>query len=1087
MAKHTDIEQWERPASVQYPAKVTLPARQPAILHRQRLTDLLSEHVCGRVTVVSAPAGYGKTTLLLDFAQGSQAPICWYSLDERDRDLHTFLSYWLACGRGHFPAFGEGVEAALARGEEMGHQEWVDLMVSAVQEVGRPFILVFDDFHYLDEAPPELRQVFEGWLYRLPPDCHVILSTRTRPDVGVLPLMTVRQEVATVTAADFAFSCEEVAQLYRDILGKEIPLDDAQHLADVTEGWAAALILMADKVQIARTSISLEQLKGSDTLFQYIELEQFSTQSQEVQRFLTDSAVPRVMEPQWLDELLGIDNAEEMMNRLEQRNLFVTRGEPGAGGDDREAQRYRYHKVFRAFLVSRLRSQEGQRFAELNEKAAAMFEREGRWQEAVYHLLQARAWERIVQITERVGRELLEQGEWDTLAEWLEAIPGEELDSQPKLVLWKARVLHYLNQQDQALAVLARPIQTFEAEADWTSLAEALATKGMCLRMKGSYQEAKEALTRARSLLLKHDGPTSVLTEARKELGITYGMCGEFAKALDELKGVLDVYEAQGDAYNIAHVSDQLGITLASLGRLEEAVGHLERARVRWLKLGNDELLIQTLTNLGTLYHLQGELDRAEEVNRQGLEKARQRGSTYAEAYLLASLADTQRDRGQPVEAIEQYRRALDLARELDDAYIGIYIVNSLANAQRLSGDIAGAEATERQAAADAEQRGGVFELGICYVTQGLIQRDRGLLKEAVTSLERAVDLLKKGNAKRDLTKAYFHLGEVYFSLKRKRLALDCLDAAAKLIQELGYDHFLRLEASRAPLLVQYAAAHKLADSYYARMLKVIKNAAPAQTGKGSEEPEEDGAASGLAAYGFGHLRVEMNGREVTDLEWRSEKSKEMFFFFLCNRRPLRKEEIVTALWPDLPDEKTGSLFHSNLYRLRKALYPECIAKDSGRYILDPQGSFWFDVEEFQEALRATEGLPAEDDQTIALMEKARALYTGQFASEFYSEWAEALRWQLEEQHMRLLTTMAGTCTERGEYKRSADLCQQILTEDEFNEAAWYRLMSNYVLADQMEAAAFCYRKYVDVVSEGLGGEGIPEFEEICHQIRERR
>jgi ATP/maltotriose-dependent transcriptional regulator MalT/DNA-binding SARP family transcriptional activator len=1065
MAERTDIEGWDRPASVQYPAKVTLPAHRPAILHRQRLTDLLAEHASRRVTVVSAPAGYGKTTLLLDFVQSWQAPICWYSLDERDRDLPTFLTYWLACGRAHFPSFGQGVEEALARGEELDHQEWVDLMVSAVRDVGQPFILIFDDFHYLDEAPPELRRVFEGWLYRLPSDCHVVLSTRTQPDVGVLPLMTVRQEVAMVTSADFAFTCEEVARLYRDILNKEISLDDAQHLADVTEGWAAALILMVDKVQVARTSISLEQLKGSDTLFQYIDLEQFSVQPQEVQRFLMDSAVPLAMEPQWLNELLGIDNAEEMMDYLERRNLFVTREGLPAGRQGTDPHRYRYHRVFRAFLVSRLRAQEAQRFTELNQNAAAMLEREAQWQEAVYHLLQARAWDRIVQVTERVGRELFEQGQWDTLAEWLEAIPGDELDSQPKLVLWKARVLHYLNQQDQALAVLARPIQAFEAEGDWTSLAAALTTKGMCLRLKGAYQEAEEILIRTRSLLLEHDGPTSVLTEARKELGITFGMCGEFAKALDELKAVLDIYQAQGDAYNIAHVSDQLGITLASIGRLDESVGHLERARVRWQKLGNEELLIQTLTNLAMIHYLQGEFDRAEEVNRQALEKARQRGGVYAEAYLLDSLAAVQRDRGQPAEAIQQYRRALELARELDDAYLSILIMNGLANAQRLSGNIGDAEATVGQAAADAEERGGVVWLGICNITLGLIQRDRGQPAEAIQQYRRALELA------RELDDAY--------------LSILIMNGLA--VQELGYDHFLRLEAGRAPLLVQYAAAHKLADGYYARILKAMKSGAPARAGKGSEESEQEGAASGLAAYGFGNLRVEMNGREVTDLEWRSEKSKEMFFFFLCNRRPLRKEEIVTALWPDLPDEKTGSLFHSNLYRLRQALYPECIAKDSGRYVLDPQGGFWFDGEQFQEALKGVEGLSPDNDEAIALMEKARALHTGQFASEFYSEWVETLRWQLEEQHMRLLTALAGARTERGEYKRSADLCQEILSHDEYNEAAWYRLMSNYVLAGQMEAAAFCYRKYVDVVSEGLGGEGIPEFEEICRQIRGQR
>jgi two-component SAPR family response regulator len=169
----------------------------------------------------------------------------------------------------------------------------------------------------------------------------------------------------------------------------------------------------------------------------------------------------------------------------------------------------------------------------------------------------------------------------------------------------------------------------------------------------------------------------------------------------------------------------------------------------------------------------------------------------------------------------------------------------------------------------------------------------------------------------------------------------------------------------------------------------------------------EAGTEAGIQSFGFGHLRVEIAGREITDLEWRSEKSKEMFFFFLCNRRPLRKREIVAALWPDLPDEKTTSAFHSNMDRLRQALYSECIAKDSGRYILDPRGQFAFDVERFQQLVAEAEGLPKSSAEAISLMEKALALYNGPFAMDFYSEWAETLRWQLGEQHMNLLTTLA--------------------------------------------------------------------------------
>lgn len=1079
MAKRADIRQRDaRPSDVPYLAKVSLPRRRPAIIRRQRLLDLLSEGLERRLTLISAPAGYGKTTLLLDFAQGWTNPVCWYSLDERDHDPPLFLRYLVASLQQQFPALGGDLLDQLDGGGKIEPKTAVDLLVSAAQSADEPFVLILDDFHYLDDSPPEMQQILDGFLYRLPENCHAIVSSRTWPELGVVPLMSARQEVATVKAPDFAFTCEEVAQLFRDVLGKEISLDDAQHLADVSEGWAAALVLMADKVQAARTVISLEQLKGSDTLFQYIEREQFAPLPEDVQAFLLGSAVPEAIEPAFIDELLESNDAEEMLNLLDRRNLFVAR----AGS---EPTLYRYHKLFRAFLVSRLRAQEPERFLALNLNAADYYERQRAWPDAVYHLLQAGAWERVAQVTERVGRALFEEGKCDTLAEWLEAIPPEELAAQPRLLLWKARILHYLNQTDQALSLLAHPIQSFESDEEWVALAEALVTKGMCLRVKGDYHASKETLTRARGLLLEHDGPTSALTEARKELGITYGMCGEFDKALQELKSVMEVYEAQGDTYNIAHVSDQLGLTLVYLGRLPDAAAYLESARRRWLKLGNDLRLVQTLNNLGFCYYLAGDYDSAERVFREGLALAQSGASRAAEVYLLTCLGDTRRDNGEYQEALDLYRSALERSSERDEAYIRIHIMDAIANCHRLAGEPTASEPWSQRATAEAEERGGVFELGLCATTTALLQRDRGQLKEAAASLERAVGLLKQGDAKRELAKAYLYLAETYFASKRKRLALDCLELTAKLAEELGYDHFLAVEARRMPLVIQYGAANKLAGGYFVQLLKSIKGPAAPVAAPGETAAPVEGAPSsnGLAAFGFGNVRVEVAGREVTDLEWRSEKSKEMFFFFLCNRRPLRKEEIVAAIWPELPQDKTSSAFHSTLYRLRQALYPECIAKDSGRYILDPRGSFAFDMEEFERALKEAEALDSRSDEAIALMEKALSHYKGPFAQDFYSEWVEKLRWQLEEEYMGLLATLAAAYTERQDYMRSADLCQQALELDEFNEAAWYRLMHNYIRAGQTEAARYCYKRYCEIIAEGAGGEAPPDFDAICREI----
>ena len=903
-----------------------------------------------------------------------------------------------------------------------------------------------------------------------------MLSARTHPQIAVLPMMTVRQEVATIVARDFSFTCDEVALLFRDVLGREISLDDSQRLADLTEGWAGALILMADKVQ-THGPAALEQLRSSDTLYQYIGLEQFEPQEPELKEFLRNSAVLRTQDVAFVNELLEITDAEDKLGQLAKINLVI----PPADS----SQPYRYHHLMRAFLVSNLRGSDPDRFRELNVKAAAIEEQAGKWDAAVYHYIQACAWDSIVQITDRNGSRMFEEGRWDTLAEWLDAIPADELARQPKLTLWKARVLHYLNQTDKALALLTQAVQAAETSEDWPTLAEALTARGMSLRVKGDYDESRQALTRARDLLFEHKGPEALVTEARKELGMTLSRCGAFSESIEELSAVADIYEAQGDQYNIAHTSMELAICLAFAGRLAEAIVTLERARGIWSKLGNDHFLVQTIIALGVNYYLAGDFTQAKTILNQGIEATKRAGNSKWEVYLLSSIADIQRDEGDLQQALDAYLSLAEQAWMVSDAYITVYLMDAVAGTYRLMGDIGSAESWVARASAEAEKTGGALELGICLTTSGLVKRQKEDLKGSVNDLEQAVNYLKDSGARRELITAHFHLAGAYFSLKKKTVALEHLENCAELIEALGYDHFLVVEAGRNPLLVQYASANKIAGGYFTRLLTLIKAPGTPVTGESTaaEVTPELGDMRTIYTFGFGHLRVEMNGREVTDLEWRSEKSKEMFFFFVANRRALRKEEIVAALWPDMPDEKTTSAFHSNMYRLRKALYQDVIAKESGRYILDPQATFVFDVDEYQKALQQPHDAAGGSPEAIAAMEKALTLYTGQFASDFYSEWAQTLRYQLEEQNMSMLGTLAAAYNEAGDYKKSADVCQRILEVDEFNEAAWYRLMSNYIQSDQAEAAKYCYNRYVQIVSEGEMDDEMPEFEDLVREI----
>jgi LuxR family maltose regulon positive regulatory protein len=1071
------------PLTVAYPLKVELPKRRQAILRRERLITALSDGASRRIAVVTAPPGYGKTTLLIDFAQSVEGPVCWYALDERDVDPTTFLRYFLCAGRVQFADFGPELEEALASGEDLPATVMTDLLVAASASPGVGFVFILDDFHSLDRAPEDFRKAIDGWLYRLPPDVHVVLAGRSRPQVSVLPMMEVRQEVGTITAADFAFTSEEVELLYKDVLNKAVSPEDSKRLADLTEGWAGALVLMADRPPSGSGDAALETLRGSDTLFQYIALEQFDPLPPEIREFLLGSAVLRSLDPVIVNELLDRTDAEENLNFLARLNLVISSDDP--------AQPRRYHRLFRAFLVSSFRASDQARFRELNEKAARISEANHRWDDAVYHYIQEAAWDSIIQITDRVGFRMFEEGNWDTLGDWLDAIPEEELAARPRLMIWKAKVLHYLNRVDGALAILAQAVDILQADKEWIALAQALVVRGMSLRVKGDYTESLKALTRARDLLVENEAPLVQVTEARKERGITLYRSGNLDESIEELTAVVEVFEAQGDQYNLGHSLVELAAPLIFAGKLAAAINSLERARILWEEIGHPYFLVQVLNNLGMSYYLQGELAKAEEIFLLGLAKARESQNQREILYLGACLADLKRDLGEYTVARDMYRTILDDAWAVNDAYFRVYVMDAMADTYRLMGDITQAELSVQMAKAEADKTGGAMELGITLLAAGLIKRQQEDLKAAVDCLEQAIVFLKEKGARRELVSAYFSLAGIYFSLKKKTLALEMLEVCAKEVRQIGYDHFLVVEATRNPLLVQYASANKIADGYYARMLKLTK-ASPSTSQSTQDDDAETSAPSDgvrtIYAYGLGHLRVEMDGREISDLEWRSEKSKEMFFFFLANHGPLRKEEIVTALWPDMPEDKTTSAFHSNMYRLRKALYQDVIAKDSGRYVLDPQARFVYDVDEYTQTLQQVNRAPKGSTEALTLMEKAVALYGGPFATDFYSEWVQSLRPQLEEQHMSLLGSLAAAYNEAGEYKKSADICQRIIEVDEFNEAAWYRLMSNYIQSGNAEAARYCYTRYVKIISEDDPDEtGIPEFEEIVRELNQKK
>jgi ATP/maltotriose-dependent transcriptional regulator MalT/two-component SAPR family response regulator len=1062
--------------SDEFVTKVLVPRRRTDTIRRQRLLDTLSDNLEHRLTLVHAPAGYGKTTLLVDFVHDLAMPVCWLSLDEEDKDQATFLRYLLLSLRHRLSGLDPGIEPPTALGGPPGSTDANHVMGQIVtalhRDIGEPVAIILDDFHSVDgcEAVTQLVNLF---LLRLPPNCHLIVCGRTKPSLPALLRLEGQRELAIIDASLLAFTVEEIRRYYSQVHGVELDNDGAKKLAGVTEGWVAALTLMP-----ARTSMPTGlEAASPEKAFEYLAAEVFDGLGRELQEFLLSASVLSEVDVELCDTLLGGNDSQHILREIEVRNLFLT-------PVDRRDMRWRFHPLFREFLVSTFKREQPDRFKALSARAGELLAAKGRWGEAIRHFAEGGLWDEAASIVGKAAPQALAEGRWQTIAGWLETFPTPHLSNYPGLVLWRARILYQLAQPDKALEVAAAAIPSLEGRGDKISLAEAYTVRGMALRLKGEQGEAAESCRHAVALLTSADGPIKSVAEARKQLGMVYLAQGSFLSALDELKAVLDIYEASGDVANAAFAHECAGLALGQLGQLSSAGVHLEKARRAWKRLGNRKELATVLNNLGMLHYIQGDVDKAVLLFHDAVDKARRSGNARAEAYALASIADIDRDQGAYEVAIERYNLALDLAGDLGDTTLCTKVLTSLGDTHRRRGDLDKAEILVGQAAADAEERESSFELGTAKTTLGLLLRDRGDISRAVLQLAHAAELLSNCEAKLEQAIALYHLGETLFSSRRTRSrAMRALEQAAGLSEQLGSHHFLLERALLSPEVVEYAASKRIGGGFYRTLLQKIETRRRPRQERAEAARSKTARFPSVELLALGPMEVTVGGRRVLDFEWQSDKSKEMFLFLLRRREPARKEEILAALWPDLPRDRCNSSFHSTLYRLRQALYTECVIERTGRYVLNPRGRFWCDASEFESLVRRTEQSEQQSTRWSRGLRKALALYRGPFGVDFYSDWLEPERQRLEDTYLRSLARLAAYERQRRNYPEALTLYEKAVGLDPFNEPLWYQLIDTHGEAGQLEAATRCYRRYADTVRDQLGEEPAAALTDLCNRM----
>jgi LuxR family maltose regulon positive regulatory protein len=550
--------------------KLQIPLMRARLVPRPRLTAKLDEGVQHKFTLISATAGYGKTTLLKEWHQtftSRQWPLAWLSLDANDSDWPRFWSYVIAAFQTVSSDLGKGVAMSLhsipllefaAAFDEHAHRESIlTAFLNELDALRHDLVLILDDYHVIKS--PLIHESLAFFIDRMPGHLHVVLATREDPP---LPLARWRAhyQLTEIRAADLRFTFDETADFFHQIM--QVPVSDADtHILETrVEGWIAGLQMAALSLrERASPAEFIAAFSGGHRfILDYLSEEVLRRQAQEVRSFLLSTAILDRMNAALCDAVTGRADSQAMLERLEAANLFVV-------PLDDERRWYRYHRLFADLLRHQLQRAQAERRPELHRRASRWFENANLMPEAIQHAAAANDLERVADLIERATRRAWMpwmQGESGAMLSWLETLPSELIRSRPRLCLtyaWLLLVPSQLDRVEQYLRDATQAAGTMQASDQAQSiLSEVAVVRTFAAGMRGEV---------ATTIELAHQALASLpVTEPLLRSIVAWSLGNAYALQLD----MQAAQHAHREALATSRVVGNHAVALMSLNQLAE-------------------------------------------------------------------------------------------------------------------------------------------------------------------------------------------------------------------------------------------------------------------------------------------------------------------------------------------------------------------------------------------------------------------------------------------------------------------------------------------------------------------------------------
>ena len=839
--------------------KLYIPPIRPELVPRSRLVERLNaglREAC-KLTLISAPAGFGKTTLLNEWIhqrdEGGKMKdeatvllppfkVAWLSLDEDDNDPTRFLAYLIAAVQTVEKGIGTSVLDALQSPHPPAIQELVAALINEINTDPSVLVLVLDDYHLISAQP--IHDTVAFLLDHLPGNLHLVIASRSDPPLPLARLRA-RGQLIEMRQADLRFTSDQAAEFLRQVAKIELAVDDVAALTSHTEGWIAGLQMAALALQ-GTLALQAHSSQASDAaarfvraftgshryILDYLVEEIFQRQPESVQTFLLYTSILDQLAGPLCNAVANRDDGQATLEQLDRANLFIV-------ALDDERRWYRYHRLFADLLRKRLYQAYPKLVPTLHRRASEWHERNGYMAEAIEHALSADDFDRAAQLLEQVAQATLMRSEIVTFMNWVDKLPEELVRARPDLSVFHG----------WALLISGHPLDVVESRLKNIDTSSSLMAAKVCVLraciagFQGQMSVAAQLAHQALKQLPEDD--LFMRINAAWMLSNTYVAAGDFlaaSQAFGELARTSlqagHVMIAVGALCHLAEVHLRLAQTHEAKAAYEKAIDVATDAQGQRLPIAGEALM-----GLGDLCRELNELEAALHYTLDGIELSRLWRSVNA-ALGYITLARTKQMQGNVKDVDEAMEAARQLAVQYDTSGLGVIGVGFYqallwieqgnldaalrwAKERRLDGEIDPAELDRKDDYASYHLR--KYE----YLVLARLWLAQNCPDKALSVLEPVLIRMEQQGRTRLLLETLMLQALAFRAQNKLDQALAALGKALALAEPGGYIRLFADEGPPMARLLRETAAHGLAPKYIAKLL-----AAFAKTPKEQRAPE---------------------------------------------------------------------------------------------------------------------------------------------------------------------------------------------------------------------------------------------------------